>query len=1132
MTKFLNNADVTGYISQTSVTSSLLKTDSAGKLVAAVAGTDYNAPDVTSVAGTLIREIRNTTGATLTKGTVVYISGATGNKPTVSKALATGDSTSAQTFGLCQTDIANNSNGNVVCVGDITGLDTSAFTEGAQLYLSSTTAGTYTSTKQLAPAHLVYVGVVTRSHPTQGQIEVKIQNGYELDEIHDVAISSKANNDGLFYESATSLWKNKTIAAVLGYTPVDASLTANYVPKATGATTLANSNIQDSGSLITLGSDSYINGSVGIGTTSLTRYNLRVNKNITGSTTAYGIAVDGTIQSDVTSAAILFRTAPSTAASAFTLASLQHYTAGTTTIGAGSTVTNQFGFLVLATAIGATNNYAFAGQLANAANTWNLYMSGTANNYMAGRILQGSTVDTAASIKASGSITGATIAYGIRQDGTVQSDVTNNGYGFQNTLRTQTATFSLSNYIHYHASAATLGVGSTITNQTGFEVDSSLNSATNNYGFRGRIASGTNRWNLYMDGTADNYIAGNVGIGNSPNFVSAGPILTTTLTNGGSGYVDGTYTDVASSQVSSNGSYSLFTIVVSGGIVTTATLTWGGTTYRAGDTLTVSNTLLGGTGSGLVITVDTVDSSQLTVAGANGGDITLYRNDTSLSSGENIGTIKWESRDSSAKASGIYAEIGAFAAGTSGGAVLSFFTRSITAGTPLVEAMRIDSRGGVGIGATVIVGYNLKVSKNITGAATSFGVFSDGQIQSDVTSGNYFRTNASTQAASFTTSFLNHYVSTQGTFGAGSSVTNQYGFHAAATLIGATNNFGFYGDIPSGTNRWNLYMSGTANNYMAGSLGIGATNLTGVNLFISKTITGNIDSYSVNNNGTVQSDVTNSATYYRSGVSTAAATFTLATLQHYIANQGAFGAGSTVTNQYGFVAANTLIGATNNYGFYGAIASGTGRWNLYMVGTAWNYMAGNLGLGSTNPSNVNLRLSLNIAGGTNSYAMYAEGVVQSTVTSGASYYTSYASTQAASFTLTNLYHYAASQGTFGAGSTVTNQFGVYVGALIGATNNYGFYGGINSGTNRWNIYMAGTASNYLAGELGIGTTSINASAKVQIDSTTQGFLPPRMTAAQRTAIASPAEGLIVVQTDGTQGMYIYINATWRTLAMV
>jgi hypothetical protein len=169
-------------------------------------------------AGTLIRQVRNITGATLTKGTVVYINGATGNKPTVTKAIATGDSTSAQTFGLIQANIANNAVGYVVCVGDIIGLDTSSFTEGEQLYLSSTVAGTYTSVKQLAPAHLVYIGIITRSHPTLGQIEVKIQNGYELDEIHDVAISSKLNNQFLVYESASDLWKNKSLGTIVGGT--------------------------------------------------------------------------------------------------------------------------------------------------------------------------------------------------------------------------------------------------------------------------------------------------------------------------------------------------------------------------------------------------------------------------------------------------------------------------------------------------------------------------------------------------------------------------------------------------------------------------------------------------------------------------------------------------------------------------------------------------------------------------------------------------------------------------------------------------------------------------------------------------------------------------------------------------
>lgn len=162
-------------------------------------------------ASTIVREVKNMTGATLTKGTVVYISGANGNKALVSKALATTDELSSRTFGLLQSNILNNGLGNCVIIGDLTGLDTSSFAEGAQLYLSGTVAGTYTASKILAPTHLVYVGRVTRSHPTLGQIEVGIQNGYELSEIHDVAINTPTNDQVLTYDSATSLWKNKTI---------------------------------------------------------------------------------------------------------------------------------------------------------------------------------------------------------------------------------------------------------------------------------------------------------------------------------------------------------------------------------------------------------------------------------------------------------------------------------------------------------------------------------------------------------------------------------------------------------------------------------------------------------------------------------------------------------------------------------------------------------------------------------------------------------------------------------------------------------------------------------------------------------------------------------------------------------
>ena len=181
----------------------------------------------------LISQVRNETGATLTKGTVVYINGASGNKATVTKALASGDTTSAQTIGLIFADISNNNNGYAILAGDIVGLDTSAFAAGAQLYLSSTTAGAYTSTKQYAPNHLVYIGVVTRSHVNQGSIEVRIQNGYELDELHNVSAQSPSNGQTIIYNATTSLWEKANLTAG----------TAISVTNGAGSITVANTGV-------------------------------------------------------------------------------------------------------------------------------------------------------------------------------------------------------------------------------------------------------------------------------------------------------------------------------------------------------------------------------------------------------------------------------------------------------------------------------------------------------------------------------------------------------------------------------------------------------------------------------------------------------------------------------------------------------------------------------------------------------------------------------------------------------------------------------------------------------------------------------------------------------------------------
>ena len=154
----------------------------------------------------LVTEVYNNTGATLTKGTVVYINGGQGNLPTVTKAQANSDATSAQTYGVVRTDITNMNNGYITVIGNLDNIDTQAYSAGTQLYLSGTTAGAWTDVKPYAPIHLVYVGIVVRSHPTQGVVEIRIQNGYEMDELHNVSAQNPNNGDILQYVSSTSLW--------------------------------------------------------------------------------------------------------------------------------------------------------------------------------------------------------------------------------------------------------------------------------------------------------------------------------------------------------------------------------------------------------------------------------------------------------------------------------------------------------------------------------------------------------------------------------------------------------------------------------------------------------------------------------------------------------------------------------------------------------------------------------------------------------------------------------------------------------------------------------------------------------------------------------------------------------------
>lgn len=185
----------------------------AGQVLSKIDATNFNSQWIDNYAVAVKLQVKNATGGTLTKGSVVYAAGATGANLLVNLAKADAESTSSQVLGFLETTLNNGDSGLVVYTGTITGLNTVAYNEGDAVYLSPTTAGGIVvgfANKPSAPAHLVYLGTITRAHATVGEIQVRVSNGWELNEIHDVAISGAATNDFLVRNG--NLWNNQNPA--------------------------------------------------------------------------------------------------------------------------------------------------------------------------------------------------------------------------------------------------------------------------------------------------------------------------------------------------------------------------------------------------------------------------------------------------------------------------------------------------------------------------------------------------------------------------------------------------------------------------------------------------------------------------------------------------------------------------------------------------------------------------------------------------------------------------------------------------------------------------------------------------------------------------------------------------------
>ncbi len=522
-----------------------------------------------------------------------------------------------------------------------------------------------------------------------------------------------------------------------------------------------------------------------------------------------------------------------------------------------------------------------------------------------------------------GVLSGGTITYGILNQPTVSSGVTNTAYYNRTFAQTEDAPFTLSNLIHNFASQGTFGTGSSVTTQYGFLAESSLSGATSNIGFRSNIISntGNTNWNVYANGTAPNYFAGNVGIG-----------ITTPI-----GKLD----------------------------INTAT----GNTFNA-ITQTTGSISIGNLSSGGVQIPAIFGKS---FSGNTGILLMGVTSEVNLNPDMRFEIRENDNSDFSDRTTSGF-EFTRF--GTTLVNILRNGNTGIGTSTPndkLEVNGNIRANGFIKTGSTatdILLGNGGSISTNTFHQLRgSYGAGGE-NIDNLITSGNWLLSTLSTGTKPTFT--IRNFVVIKSQEPASSFITQvAYADTTGRQSVRTSTDIGvtwspwsesFYGSGTTNTvSKWtgqfsqgnsNIVDTGTnvaINSYAYTPLnfGVGGTHGTSIKLNVTGTISGGTSAYGIFNQGTVSSGVTTAAYYHRtlSGLDAGA---NIGTIVHNYASQGTFGSGSSVTAQFGFYVAATLIGADNNYGLRSSIPSNTGgtNWNTYIDGTAPNYFASDIRVGT------------------------------------------------------------------------------------------------------------------------------------------------------------------------------------------
>lgn len=854
--------------------------------------------------------------------------------------------------------------------------------------------------------------------------------------------------------------------------------------------------------------------SAGIGGSPAAGRNLSISKNITGSAVSISVLNSGAVQSDVTTAATVYSSNPTVAAAAFTLPNLAHFYAGQGTIGAGATVTAQNGFTVDSTLTGATNNYGFRGVIPSGAGRWNIYIDGTAINYLAGALLIGSNTDDGVNklqVTGSGKITsgiltvqesgtgsatggviaatataGGNAAHGWATGGTNRWVMDTNGTADAEALRIR----KLGTGAATVATINTTGLGLGRTPSYQMDVLSALTGTTVGTNAIASLESGASGRDAHLRLSDGVNTAKRVGFLAGALYFATGTTEDARFSSAGN-LIIGTTTDNTTDKLQVTGSTRATGIVNSDSLFQrSAANTVAGYMLRQLDGSSNGNGVYwtGSTGQLQLITgattAMTVFSSQRVHIGTTPVDDGVNRlqvsgsaaiSSTLTAAGITTSGALTVNNNATVSTTSSSAALTVTQAGTGNAFVVE--DSASTDSTPFV----IDAAGHVVVGHTA----------SIPGAFSDEALIQSATVGGTAQFAGYRFSNDNGAATVYLNksrgSSLASGVIVQSGDGVGNlafAAHDGVAYQRAGQIQVIVDAAPAAGSMP-GRILFNTTPSGSTTPLealridSAQRVAIGGTAATsGTSFTVRKGITGATTGIGMVQNGAVQSDVTSGVYGIRNDISTAAASFTLGEYNHFFCSQQSIGAGSTVTNQNGFRVENTLTGATNNYGFRGQIASGSNRYNLYMDGTADNYLNGALGIGTTVSAGTAIRLSRTLTGSTSGYGILNTCTVASDVTSDVSMYRASADV-ASGATLTNLFGFSVSPGTYT--GTVTTQMGFYVASsLTGATNNRAFQSDLNSGTNRFNLYMAGTAINYLNGALLVGSSTDNGVDKLQI----------------------------------------------------